>query len=168
MTSCSSGDPKFNNSEKNPAEPQDTTHSTISAKENVKGSLPDSGQVIVLTSPKSGEKLVKGSTYKITWRTSTAFDSAYPQVMITLITAKGQQGVGPNQQIIAKNTGSVEWTVPTAKLQGDIQSGPAKPYTLRPLNDDDEFQLLIEGYPHITGRAEGPFDYSDGFWIVSK
>jgi hypothetical protein len=147
---------------------------TVSSIEKIGGnvddktSLPDKEQTIRITSPKAGEKLIKGSTYKITWSTSPSFDSAYPQVMITLITAKGQQGVGPNQQIITKNTGSVDWTVPTAKLKGDIQSGPAKPYVTRVLNDGDEFQLLIEGYPHITGRAEGPFDYSDVFWIVRE
>lgn len=146
---------------------QDTMPAKISGKEDEKRSLPDTAQLVMITAPKTGEKLIKGSTYKIRWSTSPSFDSAYPQVMITLITAKGQQGVGPNQQIITKNTGSVEWTVPIVKLKGDIQSGDAQPYVTRELTDQDEFQFLIEGYPHITGRAEGPFDYSDGFWIVS-
>ena len=127
------------------------------------------GSPITLISPNGGEKFTKGKMYKITWKTSTSFNSAYPQVSITLITAKGKQAVKPDQQIITNNTGSFEWTIPTAQLSGYIQDYSGGPYALRALNDQSEFQFLIEGYPHTTGRAEGPFDYSDSsFQIVSQ
>lgn len=126
-------------------------------------------KTVTFISPKGGEKFTKGKTYKITWTTSTSFNSAYPQVSITLITAKGKQAVTPEQQIITKNSGSFEWTVPTVKLNGSIQDTSGGPYALRTLDSQTEFQFLIEGYPHTTGRAEGPYDYTDGsFQIISQ
>ncbi len=128
-----------------------------------------SGSPITIVSPNGGEKFVKGKTYKVTWKTSTSFNSGYPQVSITLITAKGQQAVTPDQQIITNNTGSFNWTVPTVQLSSYIQDYSGGPSTLRVLDDQSEFQFLIEGYPHASGRAEGPFDYTDGsFKIVSQ
>lgn len=121
---------------------------------------------ITILLPNGGEGIVKGKTYKITWKTSTSFNSAYPKVSITLITAKGKQGVTPDQKIITDNTGSYDWIVPSAQLSGSIQDFSGGPYTVRTLDDYTDFQFLIEGYPHTTGRAEDPFDYSDSSFTI--
>src|SRR3989338_5838174 len=133
------------------------------------GTNNNASQTINIISPNGGERLVKGKTFRITWNTSASFNSNYPQVAITLITTKGEQGVKPDQQIITNNTGSFDWTVPSAQLSGYIQDYSGGPYDLRTLNETTEFQFLIEGYPHTTGRAEGPFDYSNGsFYLISQ
>src|SRR3989338_3830342 len=133
------------------------------------GTNNNASQTINIISPNGGERLVKGKTFRITWNTSASFNSNYPQVAITLITAKGEQGVKPDQQIITNNTGIFDWTVPSAQLSGYIHDYSGGPYDLRTLNEQTEFQFLIEGYPHTTGRAEGPFDYSNGsFYLISQ
>lgn len=123
---------------------------------------------VTLIFPNGGERLVKGKTFKITWKMSASFNSGYPQVSINLITSKGKQAVTPNQQIITNNTGNFEWVIPTTQLSGYVQDYSGGSYTLRALDDQSEFQFLIEGYPHTTGRAEGPFDYSDGSFYIVK
>lgn len=122
---------------------------------------------ITLISPNGGEIYQAGQQVTIKWKTTSCFSTLYPKVAIDLVAGNRDQAVTPEQHIIANNTGSVVWTVPTAQLSAYNQDYSAGPYTLTNFNNQAQFRFLINGYPYI-GRSEGPLDYSDNRFTINS
>jgi hypothetical protein len=120
---------------------------------------------ITLLSPNGGEVYQAGQQVTIKWKTTSCFSTLYPKVSIDLVAGNTDQAVTPDQHIIANNTGSVVWTVPTTQLSAYNQDYSGGPYTLTNFNNQAQFRFLIEGYPPL-GRSEGPLDYSDNRFTI--
>ncbi len=134
----------------------------------VSGSTQNQTPSITITSPNGGENLIKGNTYNITWNASPAFNSAYSQVRITLVAGNEDQAVIPDQSVTTNNTGSYTWNIPNVSLSAYIQNYSGGPYTLKNVDNQNQFKFLIEGYPPQSMMAEGPFDYSDNYFTISN
>ncbi len=122
---------------------------------------------ITILSPNGGEVYQAGQQVTIKWKTTPCFSMKYPKVAIDLVAGNRDQAVTPEQHIIANNTGSVVWTVPNTQLSAYNQDYSAGPYTLTNFNNQAQFKFMIEGYPNITGRIEGPLDYSDNKFTIN-
>ncbi len=126
-------------------------------------------QTIAITFPNGGEKLVKGQSYTITWKTEPDFN--YPQVSITLVSSPSLQAVTPDQPSthITANTGSYAWTIPKDfQPQIWVADGVGADNRQTLSNDQTGYRFLIEGWPPV-GRAQGPFGYSNApFYIISQ
>jgi hypothetical protein len=120
---------------------------------------------ISLIFPKGEEKLIKGKTYQIKWKTTEEFK--YPQVAITLVSYPENQSVDPDQPIphITDNTGSYSWTIPK-DFQPKIwvPSGSGQPVQFES-NDSTWYVIMIEGWPP-TGRGQGQTISSHPFYIT--
>ena len=123
---------------------------------------------VKILSPNGDETYTAGQHTTIKWEASTSFSSLYPKVLITLVAGSAGQAVVPSQEMIVANTGSTDWIVPTVSLNAYVQDYSGGPYTLRSVNNQMQFKFLISGYPNITGRSEGPIDYSDNYFKISS